>query len=400
MIVLTSQEGHQLKSFPGFASGKIGFDSIFGFISDQAIEEKLKYRKKKGLNNERSQWLFSFDLNKAGKDYKLDSAVNCQIKALGLKEWLLESPIGSFRLLAAGEEQQLLPHPIAQESTEAENSADRSLKIASAILFIAALLFVQFYRPVKKEEVVLPVEVIEAVEQKTVKVQPISVSVAPMPVQKETATKPVENRAIKQNLGFLGLLGDQKMKKALGGINTLKQNTSAGAGEGQQGSGGELLVGLGKGVKKTTVGNSGVSGLGGIGTKGAGGGQGGYGNVSVASGEGAGISSIAVSQGMMVSGGLDYNAVAATIAKYINQVRDCYEKGLLKEADLQGTVTTNFEISKTGMLNYSRVGKTSLNNAMVEGCITTRMMTWQFPKPRGDVNVRVSYPFLLKPSKI
>jgi hypothetical protein len=399
MIVLTSQEGHQLKSFPGFASGKIGFDSIFGFISDQAVREKLKFRKKKGLSNDRSQWLFSFDLKKSNKIFTLDQAVNCQIKAINQREWLLESPVGSFKLLAAGEAEQLLPHPIAQESIEVENT-DRWLKIASAVLFIAALIFVQFYQPVKKVEEVPPVEVIEPVEQKTVKVQPISVSVAPMAVNKETATKPVENRAIKQNLGFLGLLGDQKMKKALGGINTLKQNTSAGAGEGQQGSGGELLVGLGKGVKKTTVGNSGVSGLGGVGTKGAGGGQGGYGNVSVASGEGAGISSIAVSQGMMVSGGLDYNAVAATIAKYINQVRDCYEKGLLKEADLQGTVTTNFEISKSGMLNYSRVGKTSLNNSMVEGCITTRMMTWQFPKPRGDVNVRVSYPFLLKPSKI
>ena len=48
-------------------------------------------------------------------------------------------------------------------------------------------------------------------------------------------------------------------------------------------------------------------------------------------------------------------------------------------------------------LNYSRVGSSTLGNSGVEGCIATRMMSWKFPKPLGGVNVKVKYPFLLRP---
>ncbi len=208
---------------------------------------------------------------------------------------------------------------------------------------------------------------------------------------------PVAKRAISQNLGFLGLLGKKDLKKAVGGVPTKLNDVSPGAGPGgKEGSGGELLVGLGEGLKRTTVGNTGVAGLGGIGTRGAGGGAGGYGNSAIGSGEGKALSTVPLSQELVLEGGLDRSVVQATIAKYLSQVRACYEAGLQRNPGLGGQVTMNFEIGGGGDLNFANVERTSLNDKDVEGCISQRMMGWKFPKPRGGVNVKVSYPFVLR----
>jgi hypothetical protein len=214
--------------------------------------------------------------------------------------------------------------------------------------------------------------------------------------------------AVAQNLGFLSLLGKKNLSKALGGAPTKLTDASAGAGAGgKEGSGGELLVGLGEGVKRTTVGNTGVSGLGGIGTHGPGGGKGGMGNGLVGSGgsgnmlngigDGRKLSSQKLSDDIVLEGGLDRAVIQATIAKYLNQVRACYEAKLRSNPGLVGQVTMKFEVGANGMLNYSKVGHSSLGDADVGTCIADKMMTWQFPKPVGGVNVRVSYPFLLRP---
>jgi hypothetical protein len=194
----------------------------------------------------------------------------------------------------------------------------------------------------------------------------------------------------------------------LGGAPTALNEASPGAGPGgKQGSGGELLVGLGEGVKHTTVGNTGVAGLGGVGTKGAGGGAGGYGNSWVGSGgTGNGLNGIGngrslsvqpLSQEIVLEGGLDSAVIQATIAKYLSQVRACYEEGLRGNPGLTGQVTMQFEIGARGTLNYTKVSRSSLGNNLVEQCISGKMMTWQFPQPLGGMNVKVSYPFLLRP---
>lgn len=77
-------------------------------------------------------------------------------------------------------------------------------------------------------------------------------------------------------------------------------------------------------------------------------------------------------------------------------MRACYETGLKKNPGLGGQVTMNFEINGAGDLNFAKVQKTSLDNAEVENCISQKMMTWKFPKPRGGVAVKVSYPFVLR----
>jgi hypothetical protein len=159
---------------------------------------------------------------------------------------------------------------------------------------------------------------------------------------------------------------------------------------------------LGQGVRRTTVGNTGTQGLGGIGTKGKGGGAGGYGTALVGAGDGkAALSRLAMTEDIILDGGLDRATINATIAKYLSEVRACYEKGLEGNPALQGQVNMKFEIGALGHLNYAQVAKSTLGAAagaaLVEGCISKRMMGWKFPKPVGGVNVKVNYPFTLRP---
>ena len=100
---------------------------------------------------------------------------------------------------------------------------------------------------------------------------------------------------------------------------------------------------------------------------------------------------------MVLEGGISKYAINATIAKYLNQVRRCYEAELKNSPELQGLVEMSFEINAEGRLNYAKVNKTTLASPPVESCISTKMMDWQFPKPKGGVNVPVKYPFMLRP---
>ena len=392
MIVVTASNGHLIKVLGKVESGTFGFHNLFGLLDINNIQRKLAQRKKKGLPYKDSRFKCLFSLSSSeNSGLTIQAQKNCSVEKINDNEWKLVTSQGDYFV-----KQGVVDHTLSEGDDVIHEGVNDLVKaMAISIIFFLALFGVLYAliptveEEPKKEE--LDVKEVK-IDQKTVTIR------APIQKVKTQLTKKQKaHRAIKQNLGFLGMLGNKNLKKAVGGAPTELKNASAGAGAGTAGSGGELLVGLGKGVKKTTVGNTGVAGLGGVGTKGAGGGQGGYGTVSVGSGEGKGISSIAVSQDMVLEGGLSRYVVQATIAKYLSQVRACYEEGLQRNPGLKGTVDVAFTIRGNGKVKSSRVRKSSLGDKKVEKCITTKMRGWNFPKPRGGVDVNVNYPFLLRP---
>ena len=394
MIVVRSEFGHLVKIFHRLESEDYGVHNLFGFISKKSCDNRLSHRKRKGLSLSGCHWKCLFNMVPSTDDnFVLTAKEDCQAIKEEKSKWKLKTNKGNFYFSWGPPETLLLESKtIAHEGSE---DIWHSTGV-SILLFLLLFLLLWVTIPEIKEKEMEPIEVTVIQDQKAVPiVRKATVAKAPKELTKEQRAR----RAVRQNLGFLGMLGTKQIKNVVGGAPTDLKNVSVGAGQGDQGSGGELIAGLGKGVKKTTVGNTGVAGLGGIGTKGAGGGKGGYGSVSVASGEGAGISKIAVGQEVLLEGGLSKYAVRAAIAKYLNQVRACYETGLQKRPGLTGTVGVNFEISGMGTVNYSKVGKSSLGDKNVENCITGKMMGWEFPKPRGSQVVKIHYPFLLRPIK-
>lgn len=397
MMIISDSQGNFLKNLNADQGKVYGLHSRFGLISEEHCQEREKIRAKRGLRNLSNQWGIKFSFKEINGKTIPVTVNDSLVQEIEEGEWLITQNGKSIVVFASeGHDSEIvLPyHPHEEEVDEKifNLSLLATLLLALGIVFALVTLRETPEEEDKKEEEPITVKVIEPPKAVKIPAQKI-LKERPKLTEKQKA-----HRAVKQNLSFLGLVGNQNIKKAIGGATTNLKN-SAGAGDGQQGSGGELLVGLGKGVKKTTVGNTGVAGLGGVGTKGRGGGAGGYGTTSIASGEGKGLSTIPISNDMVLDGGLDAYVVQATIAKYLNQVRACYEQGLQKNPGLTGKVTVNFEVSGQGTLNYSRVKSSTLGHPGVEKCITTKMMNWIFPKPRGGVNVPITYPFLLRPVK-
>jgi hypothetical protein len=398
MISVQTMDGELVKVLKNIGNSEFGLHQLFGFISENKAKEREIVRKRQGFEFTRDNWLchFKIDAKNDGSKLSLSSISDCDVEELEDNTWKLSTPVGDFQLSSVMDGKI---SPLLEDHEDTNRWMNRLIEIVFILTFaLIPMLYLMQDTPVEEKEEEkksepITVKIVKPVN--TVNVAPKAPAMKVKPLTKQQKA----HRAVKRNLGFLGLVGSSKIKNATGGVPQKLKKATAGAGAGgDAGSGGELLTGLGKGLKKTTVGNTGVAGLGGIGTKGAGGGKGGYGNTMVASGEGNGISAIGISSNEIVlDGGLSRYAINATIAKYINQVRRCYEEQLKLIPSLEGMVTVNFEIGGNGMLNYSRVKKSSLGNKNVETCITKKMMGWQFPKPKGGTNVNVNYPFMLRP---
>ena len=292
MISVASNNGRLLRTMVHPEDGGFyGYHRRFGFVSEKTAEAREKNRNRFGLtlrNGYETDWICRFRLLSEGKDrIKIVDEDNCSVQKKG-HVWWIKTPIFSFQI--ASDEGSFAPF------TAAEAPQVSSEKTISVIFFFFMALFgaILFFPESGEEIAEVEKEPEEPVVVKIVK--PKRSVVVPVPralsgVKKFSKKGAAENKArtaIKQNLGFLGVLGEKKLRKVLGGTPSRLTNASAGAGPGggTEGSGGELLVGLGKGIRKTTVGNTGTVGLGGIGTKGRGGGKGGYGNAVVSSGIG------------------------------------------------------------------------------------------------------------------
>lgn len=399
MIAVTTHDQRPLRLLDPDAGSTYGYHRRYGFLSQDAAKyraELLKRQGRRGVDDggaASTDWLCSFAF-KAGQPVALSG---CTAEAIGEGVWRLSTAAGDYRLVRG----DLLPPIVVPEE---KRSAESRVSIAMALLMIFALvgggyLLTQMQAAKEQDDIAKLEE-----QQKTISIPKVKVVEPPKPVEKKVVEKQPKPKGqlVQQKLGFLALLGKKDLTKAVGGMPSPAERKSPGAGAGgTQGSGGQLLTGLGKGLRKTTVGNTGVAGLGGIGNAGAGGGEGGFGNAYVGSGgpgKGRVLSDVDLAEEIELDGGLDRAVIQATIAKYLSQIRACYERGLRQKPGLTGQVTMDFEVNADGKLNFAKVRKTTLEHEAVESCISRVMLTWQFPKPVGGTLVKVNYPFMLKPA--
>lgn len=235
-----------------------------------------------------------------------------------------------------------------------------------------------------------------------------------------------------KRMGALGVLGTLtgRGQKQFGGVNlgAIKTSPGPGRGGGTASSGGVQTTLYGRGILSAPLGGGGnIYGSGGLGTDGVGstgkgGGQDGGGQIALYGANGDGTSSygtkgkgggkdgygqntmigsaggapVPLGREAIIQGGLDSEMISAVIQKNMGQVRFCYEQGLQGDPKLSGRVAINFIIGTSGLVKIADIGSTSLNSKIVEDCILLRLKTWKFPLPEGGVEVKVSYPFLLR----
>lgn len=248
------------------------------------------------------------------------------------------------------------------------------------------------------------VQTVKAAEHKIERTQ-IKAKVAERTVKPKVSNRVVSKRHSQirtqvslSQVGALGALGGMKNGlKGSAGFNVNATNASLGTSMTEIGKGGvggfERGV-HGAGLITAPVGSGGFSGTGGYATRGKGGGRPGYGSMSMVGGSSGYF--LPLEEEALVEGGLDKDQIAAVIQRNLGQVIYCYEKGLQVQPSLKGRVGVRFVIGSSGQVSTAGIEQSSLKSSSVEGCILNKLRGWRFPKPYGGVNVKVSYPFLLR----
>lgn len=135
----------------------------------------------------------------------------------------------------------------------------------------------------------------------------------------------------------------------------------------------------------------------GIGGSGSGKGGVGYGRGEKAgvAGQGQGFVKLDA-PGATVDEGLTRDEVGAVIHKHMSEIRYCYESSILRYPSIEGKLVVAFVIGGQGTVKTAEVKDSTLPDPKLDDCIVRRLRSWQFPLPRGGVDVAVSYPFIFK----
>lgn len=97
-----------------------------------------------------------------------------------------------------------------------------------------------------------------------------------------------------------------------------------------------------------------------------------------------------------VEEGLTKEEVGRVIHAHMKEVRYCYESSMVRASKVDGRVVLDFTINGKGIVAKAKVSNSSLPDPALGECIQRRLRTWQFPNPKGGVNVDVAYPFIFK----
>ena len=93
-------------------------------------------------------------------------------------------------------------------------------------------------------------------------------------------------------------------------------------------------------------------------------------------------------------GDLDKKEIRKVIKGNADKLRACYEKALVEQPTLHGTVMTQFFIKPDGTV---AIANASGVDSAVSDCIAGVVKALVFPKPNGGGGVQVNYPFTFRP---
>lgn len=100
-----------------------------------------------------------------------------------------------------------------------------------------------------------------------------------------------------------------------------------------------------------------------------------------------------------VEEGLTREEVGAVIKQHAKEIRLCYEDGKRRSDRVDGHLKLSFTINKIGrVIAVNRLPSSEGEgpDAPVGQCVMNRLRGWGFPKPKGGVDVKVSYPFVFR----
>lgn len=97
-----------------------------------------------------------------------------------------------------------------------------------------------------------------------------------------------------------------------------------------------------------------------------------------------------------VEEGLTKDEVGKVVHAHMSEVRYCYETAMIRNPNVEGKLMMDFVIGANGRIKTASPKESSLKDPQLDDCIVRRLSRWEFPLPKGGVDVNVVYPFIFK----
>jgi TonB family protein len=93
----------------------------------------------------------------------------------------------------------------------------------------------------------------------------------------------------------------------------------------------------------------------------------------------------------------DKGIIRRVVRSHINEVRHCYNQGLVRDPNLRGRVSVQFTIGPVGKVVLAAPVESTLDDATVGRCVAKAVQRWNFPRPPSGGRALVTYPFVFEP---
>lgn len=94
---------------------------------------------------------------------------------------------------------------------------------------------------------------------------------------------------------------------------------------------------------------------------------------------------------------LENTEVQTVMQQSLSPIRHCYEDLLGERRLAQGKIRVNFKIDLHGKATDIKALEDTLGDERMAQCVFYSVLKLQFPKPRGNDGVSVTYPFVFRP---
>jgi len=101
----------------------------------------------------------------------------------------------------------------------------------------------------------------------------------------------------------------------------------------------------------------------------------------------------ASSADLEVSGGLTTEVIQTIVEEHLIEIRYCYEKALIQDKELQGTMLSLWSIDPMGAISSLNLASDDMGSNDLVACMSEKMKAWKFPEPKRAEEVHVKYPF-------
>jgi hypothetical protein len=99
---------------------------------------------------------------------------------------------------------------------------------------------------------------------------------------------------------------------------------------------------------------------------------------------------------LIVSKEIDKEVIRRVIRTRMNEIRYCYEKGLVQHPDLEGKLVVSFLIGRDGRAMAATPRESTIADPSVVRCVVEAVGRLTFPMPPDARLAQVSYPFVFR----